>query len=815
MSSASSSSQKKNKGENQESDFKSKSDFDLNSGSVLHPSPDSSLDSDSDSDSNSASDSESNSGFSVNPQQGWSPKTIESLCEKVKQDQPQSNVAFLQKAYNFAEKAHRGQKRLSGKDYIIHPLEVAFILADLSLDMATITTALLHDTVEDTKVSLKDIEKEFGSAIAQLVDGVTKLSHIKFSNVHQRQTESMRKVLVSMGKDVRVILVKLADRLHNMRTLEHLPPNKQEWIALETLEIYSPIASRLGINAWKLELEDLAFRYCRPHVYQTLLEKVNKTKEKQEDYIHQFKKLLEEHLHKANCKAEVDGRLKNLWSVYCKMERQNLNYEQIYDILAFRILTDSVFTCYEILGIVHSLWKPIPGRFKDFIAMPKTNNYQSLHTTVLGPSGQVVEIQIRTKKMHAVAQRGIAAHWKYKKDFDPNVEKTLLQFDWLQEVLFWNQKSPSSNEFLENVKSDLFESEIHALTPKGEVKALPEGATPIDFAYAIHTEVGNNCVGAKVNGKLVSLRYKIKNGDMVDILSSKSQKPSKDWLKFCITNKARSSIRSFVRQEQHRQAVQLGRELLERELREYRFNFQALLKSEKLFQYLKEKSIPNVDELCAQVSYGRIQPEDIIHALINEKDLKKNPQRDAEVHKKADADKEAEGKSKMGFLSSIVQSAFKKHEKSSSLVQIRGIKDVLVHFAKCCHPIPGDSIVALITRDRGVTVHRANCPRTFEWDASRHLEATWNTKSMEKGLERKVRLRVSSHDIPGLLKTISGIFEGQDVNILSANVWTTKDKKALCLFDIGVRDTVQLNQIIQSIQAIPDIISVNRVIHKL
>ena len=720
----------------------------------------------------------------------------------------------MQKAYSFAERAHEGQKRLSGDPYVTHPLEVAFILADLSLDLATITTALLHDTVEDTKISLQDLEKEFGSTIAQIVDGVTKLSHIKFSNIHQRQTESMRKVLVSMGKDVRVILVKLADRLHNMRTLEYLPPNKREWVALETLEIYSPIASRLGMNAWKLELEDLAFRYYRPHMYQTLTEKVAETKETQKDYIHEFKKLLKQHLSKANCKAEVEGRFKHLWSIYCKMERQNLNYEQIYDILAFRILTDSVFTCYEVLGVVHSLWKPIPGRFKDFIAMPKTNNYQSLHTTVLGPNGQIMEIQIRTKKMHAIAQRGIAAHWKYKKDFDPNVEKTLLQFDWLQEVLSWHQKSPSSNEFLENVKSDLFEAEIHVLTPKGEVKALPEGATPVDFAYAIHTEVGNNCVGAKVNGKLVSLRYKLKNGDMVDVLGSKSQKPSKDWLKFCITNKARSSIRSFVRQEQHRQAVQLGRELLERELREYRFNFQALLKSEKLSQYLKEQEIPNVDELCVRVSYGRLQPGDLIHALINEKDLKKDPQTTLQSDGNKEED-ESQRKPKMGFLSSIVQAAFKKHEKSSSLVQIRGMKDILVHFAKCCHPIPGDPIVALITRERGVTVHRVNCPRTFEWDPSRHLEASWNTQSMEKGLERKVRLRVSSHDIPGLLKTISGIFEGQDVNILSANVWTTKDKKALCLFDIGVRDTVQLNNIINSIQAIPDIISVNRVVHKL
>ena len=740
--------------------------------------------------------------------------SIEALCERVKNYHSHCNVALLQKAYNFAQKAHQGQKRLSGQNYIIHPLQVAFILADLNLDLATITTALLHDTVEDTNTSLEELEQEFGGTIAKLVDGVTKLSRMNFSNIHQRQIESMRKVLVAMGKDVRVILVKLADRLHNMRTLSHLPSRKQELTALETLEIYCPIASRLGIHAWKLELQDLAFRYYRPNIYQMLTEKIAKTKGEQEDYIGEFKALLKEHLDKANCHAEVKGRFKHLWSIYCKMERQNLSYEQIYDVLAFRILTDSVFTCYEVLGIVHSLWKPIPGRFKDFIAMPKANNYQSLHTTVVGPEGQVVEIQIRTKKMHTISERGIAAHWKYKKDFNPNVEKTLLQLDWLQDVLLWHQKSPSSDEFLENVKSDLFETEIHALTPKGEIKALPEFATPIDFAYAIHTEVGNTCVGARVNGKLVSLRHKLKNGDMVDILVSKSQKPSKDWLRFCVTNKARSSIRSFVRQEQHRQAVQLGRELLERELREYRFNFNSLLKNEKLSQYLKEKEIPNVDELCAQVSYGRLQPDDLINYLVNEKALPAKKEANS-IHPKEEAGEKGERKEKMGFLSSIVQSALRKNQKSSSLVHIRGINEILVHFAKCCHPIPGDPIVAIITRDRGVTVHLANCPRTFEWDPSRHLEANWNTKAMEKGLERKVRLRVSSHDIPGLLKTISGIFGEQEVNIFSANIWTTKDKKAVCLFDVGVQNILQLNEIIKSLQKIPDIISVNRVLPTL
>ena len=735
-------------------------------------------------------------------------RDIEELCEKIKAYHPQCNLALLRKAYHFAEKAHQGQERISGQDYISHPLEVAFILAHLNLDLATITTALLHDVIEDTDIKLEEVEQKFGATIAQLVDGVTKLSYINFSNVHQRQTESIRKILVAMGKDVRVILVKMADRLHNMRTLQYLPSNKQQLIALETLEIYCPIASRLGINAWKLELEDLSFRYYRPHMYQDLTKKVTKTKEKQEDYINQFKKLLEIRLKKANCNAEVEGRFKHLWSIYCKMERQNLNYEQIYDILAFRVLTDSVFTCYEVLGIVHALWKPIPGRFKDFIAMPKTNNYQSLHTTVIGPKSQVVEIQIRTKKMHTIAQRGIAAHWKYKKDFNPNIEKTLLQFDWLQDVLFWHQKSMNSNEFLENVKSDLFEVEIHALTPKGEIKTLPEGSTPIDFAYAIHTDIGNTCVGAKINGKLVSLRHKLKNGDMVDILGSKNQKPSKDWLKFCITNKARSSIRSFVRQEQHRQAVQLGKDFLEKELREYKFNFKSLLKNEKLSQYLDEKKIPNVDELCVRISYGRIQIDDLISYLINEKELVAKK----DAHKIQEKTKE---KKKMGFLSSIVQSALRKNQKSSSLVHINGMKDILVHFAKCCYPIPGDPIVSTITRDRGVTIHHANCPRTFELDPSRRLEASWNSKTVEKGLERKVRLRVSSHDIPGLLRTISGIFEGQDVNIFSANVWTTKDKKAVCLFDIGVQNTAQLTKIINSIQKIPDIISVNRVMHQL
>jgi guanosine-3',5'-bis(diphosphate) 3'-pyrophosphohydrolase len=486
-------------------------------------------------------------------------KTLEDLLNKIRAFYPNADLKIIEKAYYFSEKAHEGQIRRSGEPYISHPLSVAGILADLRLDLDTIATGLMHDTVEDTGVTMDDIRREFGDVIAHLVDGVTKIGQMKFKNSHEKQGENIRKMIVAMGKDVRVVLVKLADRLHNMRTLNYMPFEKQERIALETLEIYTPLAGRMGISSLKIELEDLCFRYYRPDMYYELVQKVKKTEGERNRYIDEVKLLISREMNKAGFKFDVYGRSKHLWSVYRKMQSRDIDYEQVFDQLAFRVIVESVAECYAALGLVHSLWKPIPGRFKDFIAMPKANNYQSLHTTVVGPGGERIEIQIRTQDMHLIAERGIAAHWKYKERGKMTNDQELQQADWLRDLVTWHQQVRSPDEFLETVKTDLFETEIYVFTPSGDVREFPDGSTPVDFAYAVHTDLGNKCVGARVNGKMVPLKYQLQNGDTVEIMTSKTQEPSKDWLKFVVTNKAKSKIRAFVKEEQRRRAILIGK----------------------------------------------------------------------------------------------------------------------------------------------------------------------------------------------------------------------------------------------------------------
>jgi len=723
-------------------------------------------------------------------------KTLEELLSKIRSYFPQADLKIIEKAYTFSERAHAGQIRRSGEPYISHPLSVAGILADLHLDLDSIATGLLHDTVEDTHATLEDIRREFGDAIAQLVDGVTKIGQMKFKNSNEKQGENIRKMIVAMGRDVRVLLVKLCDRLHNMRTMNFMPFEKQERIALETLEIYCPLAGRMGISSLKTELEDLCFRYYRPDMYYELIQKLRKTEAETNRYIAEVKGMISAELLRANFKFEVYGRSKHLWSIYKKMQSRNIDYEQLYDVLAFRVIVETVAECYGVLGLVHSLWKPIPGRFKDFIAMPKANNYRSLHTTVIGPGGERIEIQIRTREMHLVAERGIAAHWKYKERGKFADDSEFQKANWLRDLVNSHQQVKSADEFLDSVKTDLFDSEIYVFTPKGEVREFPEGATPLDFAYGVHTELGNRCTGARVNGKMVPLRYQLQNGDTVEIVTSKTQVPSKDWLKYAVTNKAKQKIRQYVKEEQRRRSLALGKELVEKEFRKFGMAAVKFLKGPEYEAFLKENGLRDQEELYVKVGYGRLDTKNLVERL-------------SPTHLAKEAAKTEENT----FMERVVKAAAQKTRRSNSLVSVDGMDDVLVHFAKCCHPIPGDSISGFISRGRGVTVHRADCPKAFEMDQLRKVDVAWTSAHAVEGQERMVRVRVVSHDVPGLLKSMSEVFAVQGINIESAQIRTTKDKKAVCNFEVSVRDATQLNNAIYELQKIKGILGVSRVLH--
>jgi len=722
-------------------------------------------------------------------------KNVAELCAKIQSYHPAAPIHIIEKAYLFSEKAHEGQMRRSGEPYISHPLNVAGILADLNLDIDTIVTGLLHDTVEDTSVTLEDVKREFGDTVATLVDGVTKIGQMNFRNSFDKQGENIRKMIIAMGKDVRVVLVKLCDRLHNMRTLNHMPYEKQERIAQETLEIYCPLAGRIGISELKIELEDLCFRYYRPDKYYELVQIIKKTEGETERYIEDVKRNVAEVLGKTNIKNyKIYGRSKHLWSIYRKMTSRNLTYDQIYDVLAFRIIVSSVPECYEVLGYIHSIWKPIPGRFKDFIAMPKSNNYQSLHTTVIGPGGDRIEIQIRTEEMHLIAEKGIAAHWNYKERGNLHLDE-LAKSNWLRELVELNRSGgAAADEFLDTIKTGLVEKDIYVFTPRGDVIELPEGATPVDLAYAIHTNLGNTCTGARVNGKMVPLKHNLINGDRVEIMTSKTQQPSKDWLKFVVTNKAKGRIRQFVKEEQRRNAIVMGKDIAEKEFRKFGMAAAKHLKGPEFDQYMKEHGIVDVEELYARIGYGKFEANLLIKRL--------SP--DAIAKEEAKTDDST-------VMEKIVRSAKAKMRRSSSLVSVDGMDDVLVHFAKCCAPIPGDSITGFISRGKGIIVHRSSCQRVFENDQIRRVDVAWNVKSAEVGQERQVKLEVIAQDVQGLLKLMSESFATQGINIDSAQIRTTRDKKAICQFEVSVKDVAQLANAILGLQKIKGVINVQRV----
>ena len=723
--------------------------------------------------------------------------TIDTICNSIQSYYPDAKLEIVRKAHDYASHAHRNQKRSSGDPYIIHPTEVAHTLADLKLDIPSIITGLLHDTVEDTDATLEEIEKIFGKDVAELVDGVTKLNKITFKTSEEKQAENFRKMVLAMSKDIRVILIKLCDRLNNMRTLEHLAPHKQKAISQETLDIYAPIANRLGMSWIKIELEDLCLRYLHPDVYYKLAQRVSKKKKERDDYTDEVAQLLIEKLSEYDMRATVMGRAKHFYSVYKKMERRKVDFDQIHDMIAFRIITENITECYKALGVIHATYKPVPGRFKDYIAMPKANGYQSLHTTVIGPHGDRVEIQIRTQEMHNVAEAGIAAHWKYKEGkFDSNSRENV---EWVNRLLEWNKDLQDPNEFMETVKIDLFAEDVFVFTPKGEVRELPHGATPLDFAYAIHTDVGNKCVGAKINGKIIPLKHRLKSGDTVEIITSPTQTPSKDWLKIVKTSRAKAKIRAYIKTQERDRAYQLGKELLERSLKGFERTLTKSEKSGDLLRAGQEFQVRNLEELYIAVGYGRILPEQIIEQVV--------PKEEREAIRKAR--KEGDKDEAPSFLKKVFASAQKRSPSKNAII-VSNLSDVLIRFGRCCNPLPGDSVVGFITRGRGVTVHTATCAKGLDNDQERRVEVRWNIQ--EKGnIVRIVRIRVVSLDQPGLLALMSQTISACGVNIASANIRTTKDKKAIALFEVQVPDTGQLQKVLSALEGKTGVLLVERV----
>jgi GTP pyrophosphokinase len=661
------------------------------------------------------------------------------------------------------------------------------LIADLRLDVPSVATGLLHDTVEDTLATLPQVESMFGSEIATLVDGVTKIGQINFTTRAERQAENFRKMMIAMARDIRVILIKLADRTHNMRTLSHLVPERQLEISQETLDIYAPLAHRLGIYWIKSELEDNALRYLHPEVYYQLKRNVAKKRVEREEYIKHVRTVLARELEEAGLEATVTGRPKHFFSIYQKMQTQNLVYDQIYDLVAFRILVDSPRECYEALGVVHAHWKPVPGRFRDYVAMPKANMYQSLHTTVIGPFGERMEVQIRTPEMHRVAEAGVAAHWRYKGQAEPGGAEEVERFAWLRQMLEWQQHLEDPQEFMRSVKEDLFSEEVFAFTPKGDLFNFPQGASVIDFAYRVHSQVGEHCAGARVNGKLVPLKHQLQSGDTVEIITTTRQTPSKDWLKLVKTSRAKERIRSWIKAQQRRRSLEVGAEILDRDLRRYRLELGRLRKGGQLAEAARELAFKDEESLIAAIGYGRVAAQQVIAKLVPPGELEERRER---------------GEGTLQRLFRLVS------RQSRGGVMVSGVDDVLVRFGRCCNPLPGERIVGFITRGRGVTVHGIDCPRVMESDPQRRVEVAWDTAG---GHFRPVQVEVTCIDSPGLLAAMSKAIASAGVNITGAQVRTVPDKRALNTFEVMVDSVDALNRVMRGLGKVKGVMKVSRV----
>lgn len=709
---------------------------------------------------------------------------IEQLVEQVTAYNPGAEGNLLRLAYTFSANAHQGQVRQTGEPYVSHPLAVAGILTFLRLDVSAIVAGLLHDTLEDTVATRADLEKAFGLDVARLVEGVTKIGQIPFKTDEEKQAENFRKMVLSMADDIRVVFIKLADRLHNMQTLEALSQEKQRKIAQETMEIYAPLANRLGMSWIKQQLEDLCFQYLQPDAYSMLILRLAKKDEERQAYIQSLIELARKALMDAGLPGQIEGRPKHLYSIFQKMERRAVSFDEIFDLTAIRIITDTKMTCYAILGLIHSTWPPVPGRFKDYIATPRSNLYQSLHTTVVGPQGEYVEFQIRTEEMHRINEYGVAAHWRYKES-GKVVSRDEQVFSWLRQFVEWHKDLSDNRQFMDSVKLDLFHDVVFVFTPKGEVREIGVGSTPVDFAYAIHTEIGDHCVGAKVNGKLVPLRHQLNSGDMVEILTSSSQVPHRSWLKFVKTSRAKTKIKHWFKVEEQKRALELGRRLLEQEFRRQDLPVAQSLKSERLVSLAKLKGCETVDELIRAVGYGRLSPDQIVNHFVE-------PATEAVVP----------------ITSPKI--ATSRVPRTEGAVKFKGSKDVLMQLSKCCNPVPGEPIRGYITRGRGLTIHARDCPNfhALEWDHNRLVEVDWDT---DIDGTHSVEVSVLTLDQPGVLaKVSSGISHGQ-ANITRAEISTREDKKAVLDFVIEVKNTTHLENILKEVQRVDGVLSAKRV----
>lgn len=719
--------------------------------------------------------------------------TIDELVKRAEVLLPETDLNILRRCYEFAEKMHVSHKRSSGEPYIIHPLNVAATLIKLKMDLDSIMAGLLHDTVEDCDVSPEDISKMFGQSVAQIVVGCTKISKIKFKTKEESQAENFRKMVVAMAQDLRVIIVKLADRMHNMRTLQYVSKEKQMGKAQETLDIYVPLASRLGINSVKADLEDLCLRYLHPDIYYRLAEKIAMKRRERESYIEETLSLIEEKMLEYSVTGEVTGRPKHFYSIYKKMQQRGVDFEQIQDLLAFRILVSNITECYKVLGIIHSAFTPVPGRFKDYIAIPKVNNYQSLHTTVIGPKAERIEIQIRTFEMHEVAERGVAAHWKYKERNKSDPAENKLK--WVEELMEFNQSASSSSEFMDAVKNDLDVGGVFIFTPTGDVKELRYGATPLDFAYAVHTEVGNKTVGAKVNGKMVPLKYRLKSGDTVEILTSKTQTPSKDWLKICKTSRAISKIKQHLMKIERDEHKVLGEDMLEKALKRFDTSIKSIEKKNEFRPILERLHFKTMEELFVNIGSTHLPIKDVLVSIPSVAFTETDELEIKEEEKDLDS-----------YYKKVAKTARKSSSKDNAVI-VDGLDDIVVKMGRCCNPIPGDPITGIITRGRGITVHTVGCVRIADMEKARQLQVEWNKNY---NFAHPVNIKVTTHDKPGILSKISKSINNAGINIRSAIARSMPDQKGSFIFEIEVKDYSELLKTISSIEQMEEVISVSR-----
>ncbi|USK63532.1 RelA/SpoT family protein [Peribacillus frigoritolerans] len=725
--------------------------------------------------------------------------TAEQVVERASLYLQPEEAEFIHRAFKYAEYAHREQFRKSGEPYIIHPIQVAGILADLEMDPATIAAGFLHDVVEDTEITLKDIEENFSPEVAMLVDGVTKLGKIKYKSQQEQQAENHRKMFVAMAQDIRVILIKLSDRLHNMRTLKHLPQEKQRRISNETLEIFAPLAHRLGISTIKWELEDTALRYLNPQQYYRIVNLMKKKRAERENYLEEVIDEVRKNVEEVNIKADLSGRPKHIYSIYRKMALQNKQFSEIYDLLAVRIVVNSIKDCYAVLGIIHTCWKPMPGRFKDYIAMPKPNMYQSLHTTVIGPKGDPLEVQIRTSDMHRIAEFGVAAHWAYKEGKDvgeqPSLEEKLT---WFREILEFQDDATNAEEFMESLKIDLFSDMVFIFTPKGDVIELPSGSNPIDFAYRIHSEIGNKTIGAKVNGKMVPLDYKLKTGDIIEILTSKhSYGPSQDWLKLTQTSQAKNKIRQFFKKQRREENIEKGKELVEKEIKDMEFDLKEILAAENIRRVADKFNFLNEEDMYAAVGYNGITALQVANRLTEKWRKQKMVEQEADI---------SEAVADLKTFSNT-------SKKRDSGVQVPGIDNLLIRLSRCCNPVPGDEIVGYITKGRGVSVHRQDCPNLDSGDADHRLVPVEWESTINERKEYIVEIEISGYDRRGLLNEVLQAVNETKTNISAVSGKSDRNKVATIHMSIYIHNIAHLQKVVDRIKQISDVYSVRRIMN--